>query len=82
MMSLNDTTIATIRTTVNSSYLTAAAAVLYKLFGWDVKVEDLLPFMPIIVPAIAVFYRLSLYIGTRWPTLGTILFGVQKKPTY
>lgn len=80
---MTDSQKATIRTVANNTVLTAVAALLYKVFGWEVKVEDLLPFLPIIVPAIGVFYRLSLWVSKKVPALNYILFGgVKATPSY
>ena len=79
---MQQSTTATIRTTVNGTILTAVVSLAYKLFGWEVKVDDLLPFLPLLAPCIAVFYRLSLYLSERFPAIGYILFGVNKSPSY
>ncbi len=77
-----DTTVGTIRTGVQTTVLTAVAAVMCKVFGWDVQVEDLLPWLPVVAPVALVFYRLSRYLSDKLPGLGYILFGIVKKPAY
>lgn len=79
---MKDTTTATVRTTVNTTVLAALGALLYKIFGWDIKVEDMLPFLPVIAAVVAVFYRLSLAVTAKWPVVGYILFGRTTPPTY
>ena len=78
----SDTAIATLRTTWNTSILTALSVAVYKIFGWKVTVDELLPYMPLIIPVVGVFYRASVAISGRWPMVGKILFGVNKTPAY
>lgn len=73
---------ATVRTTVNMLVLTAIVSVVARYTGWEVKVEDLLPYLPALAPVAAVFYRLSRYLTGRFPVLGWILFGSGKEPEY
>ena len=42
----------------------------------------LLPFVPLLVPVIAVFYRASLAVAKRWPVLAYVLFGKPQSPVY
>lgn len=79
---MKDTTTATIRTTVNGTVLTAVVALIVKLTGWEIDAEDLLPFVPVIVPIIAVFYRLSLWLTEKFPVVGYVLFGKPVTPKY
>lgn len=74
--------VATVRTTVNASVLAALLALIARLTHWQVQAEDLLPYMPIIIPVVAAFYRLSLMLSKRYPWLGTILYGVNAAPVY
>jgi len=79
---MNDTTIATVRTGWNTTIFAAFAALVYKLFGWEVKVEDLLPYLPVILPVAAAFYRLSRLISEKLPWIGYVLFGVNRPPSF
>lgn len=79
---MNDTTTATVRTTVNGTVLTAVIALVVKITGWDITVEEVLPYTPLMVPIIAIFYRASRAIADKWPKIGVILFGPRATPTY
>lgn len=79
---MNDTKKATVRTTVNTTVLAAICALVYQLFGWSWTVDDLLPYVGLVAPVVAVFYRLSLWASKKWPTVGYILFGINEQPTY
>jgi hypothetical protein len=78
---MNDKNVATVRTGWNVGLFTAAAALLYKLTGWVVTVDDLLPFAPVIAIVGGVFYRLSRVISEKVKWLGYILFGNTSTPT-
>lgn len=78
----SDTNIATMRTTTNMSLLTVIVLILNKVFDWDITLDELLVFTPVIVPAILVFYRLSLYLTKKFPPVGYVLFGYKEAPTY
>lgn len=75
-------TVATVRTTVNTAILAAVLALTANRFGWTVKAKDLLPYMPAIIPIVAVFYRLTRFIADRWPAIGVVLFGISTPPAY
>ncbi len=79
---MNDTSTATVRTTVNGTILTAIIIAVAAGFGWTIEVGDLAPYLPVLAAAIGVFYRLSLYISERWPKLGFVLFGKATSPSY
>lgn len=79
---MNDTTTATVRTTVQGTVLTALASLLSRWFGWNITLDDLLPLAPLVAFVIAVFYRLSRMLTERFPILKYILFGVGQAPTY
>ena len=79
---MSNTSTATLRTTVNGTVLTAVLALVAKFTGIEVTLEDVLPWTPIIVPIIAVFYRASLYLSEKFPKLGWVLFGRNTPPTY
>lgn len=74
--------VGTVRTTVNTAILVGLAAIAAKVFDVDVKAEDLLPYAPIAVPVVAVFYRLSRAVTDRWPQIGYVLFGNARPPAY
>jgi spore germination protein YaaH len=74
--------VAVVRTTVQTTVLTAIAAVIFKVTGVDLKLEDLLPWVPIAAPVAAVFYRASRAIADRFPSIGYILFGIPRPPAY
>jgi hypothetical protein len=82
LKNISSENVATVRTTVNMTVLSALLAVLAKVFGWEVQVEDLLPYLPIFVPVIAAFYRLTRYLATKWTWLGVLLFGIDSPPSY
>lgn len=74
--------VATVRTTVQTVVLTAVVAVIAKLTDWQVEVDDLLPYVPLLAPVAAVFYRASRWLTARYPSLGWVLFGSGKEPEY
>lgn len=82
MKPLKNTTTATIRTTVNGTVLTAVAAIVAKLTHTDVSTDDLLPYLPAAPIVIGVFYRTSLWLTDKFPTVGYILFGKRDEPIY
>jgi hypothetical protein len=69
--------IATIKTAFNTSILVILFTTLNIVFDWDITVEHLLPFVPIIFVVLGMFYRTSLVITKKWPNMGYILFGVR-----
>lgn len=77
-----DTTIGTVRTAVNGTVGTAVLLLLNKLLGWELSLEDLLPYTPLALPVIAAGYRASLWAAERFPSLGWVLFGIRKRPAY
>ncbi len=78
----SDRNTATIRTTVNTTVLTILSSLIFRLFKWEVSVDDLVLWSPIIAPVAAIFYRASLVLSEKLPWLGYILFGKVKPPTY
>lgn len=74
--------IATIRTTVNSTVLLYITIFLNWVFDWNISLDDLAPFAPVILAVVAIFYRLSLWLNEKFPTLGWILFGYKTPPSY
>lgn len=79
---LKSETVGTIRTTVNMTVLGAIIALVAKFTDWDLEVDDLLPFVPILIPVVAAFYRLSLYLAHKIEWLGVLLYGINAPPTY
>jgi hypothetical protein len=74
--------IATIRTTVNGTVLAAVLALIAKLTGWEVSTDELLPYVPALVPIIAVFYRVTLWLSVKFPSVAWVLFGKGEPPKY
>lgn len=79
---MNDINTATKRTTVNGTILVAVIVAAANLFGWTIELADLTPFIPVLAGAILVFYRLSLVVSAKWPSVGYVLFGSKTEPTY
>ena len=79
---MTNVNIATVRTTVNTTVLAAILALIAKLTHWSVTAEDLLPYMPLIIPVVAAFYRVSLLLSQKFAWLGNILYGVPTAPIY
>ena len=79
---MNDINTATKRTTINGTILTAMIIGAANLFGWTIEIADLAPFLPVFAGAILVFYRLSLVVSAKWPSVGYVLFGSKTEPTY
>lgn len=78
----SDENIASTRTTVNTAVIAVIVMLANQIFGWELTVEQLLPFMPVIVPAYFFVVRVSYYLAERFPTLGRVLFGITAKPLY
>ena len=79
---MNNTNTATVRTAWNGAIISAFLIGLAKVFGWNVELDDLAPFLPVIVAVIAVVYRASLALAEWKPVLGKILFGKTAAPVY
>jgi hypothetical protein len=79
---MSNATIATVRTTVNTTWLAFLVMLLNTWFDWDVTVEELLPWTPVIAAVVAFFYRVTRWAGEKWPKLGTLLFGLKVTPVY
>ena len=79
---MNDTTTATIRTTWNGTIVAGLIVASAAIFGWDISLDDLGPFLPVIAVAIGVIYRLSLALAEKWPKVGYVLFGRRETPAY
>ncbi len=73
---------ATVRTTANLTSLTLVVLILNRIFDWDISLDDLLPFTPLIAGVIAAYYRISRYVAKRWPTMGYLLFAYVEEPRY
>lgn len=78
---MSDASVATTRTTVNSTVAALFALVLSNLFGWEISVSDPV-YLALVGFGVPVFYRLSLWASAKWPTVGYVLFGTGKTPTY
>jgi hypothetical protein len=79
---MNDVNTATKRTTVNGTILTAVIIAAANVFGWNIEIADLAPFLPVFAAVILVFYRASLVVAEKWPSLGYVLFGSKRAPEY
>ena len=79
---MNDTAIATKRTTVNIGGLTVVLGLLAKIFGWkwNIDANQLAQYGPVIGVAYGVWYRLSRLVTTKVPALGWLLFGSGQEP--
>lgn len=74
--------VATKRTAVNITAITAIVGVIAKLTGWQLRIEpeDLIWIAPIMGVVGGVGYRLSRAITTQWPWVGWVIFGSGKEP--
>ena len=78
---MNDKNTATIRTTVNSAWVSAVAVLLTNLFGWEIDLND--PVVILVLPAVGVVvYRISVVLSEKIPWIGYILYGVNRSPGY
>ena len=82
MANLQDTTTGSIRTGVNGAVFTSLIVLLNAVFGWNITVSDLAPYLPLLSVVYAFFYRLSRLIADKVPGFGVLLFGVHKPPVY
>ncbi len=80
-MNSSDKNTATVRSGWQVGVFAALASILYKLTGWEISLEDLLPYSPVIAVVGAAFYRLSLVISEKLPWIGYVLFGNRKTPS-
>lgn len=78
---MTDTRTATLRTTVNSTWLVALVALAHQA-GWRVDADSLAPLLPAVPVIVGCWYRGCLLASARWPWLGWVLFGVSANPTY
>jgi len=78
----SDQNIASTRTTVNTTVLAMIVMLANKFLNWNLTVEDLLPWMPIIVPVYYAGVRVSYFLAERFPKVATVLFGIVKEPVY
>lgn len=79
---MTDTLRASLRTGWFAGILTAILGTINARFNWDLTVDDLLPFAPVVAIAAGVAYRASRVLADRWPSIGFVLFGSTKTPTY
>ena len=79
---MNPTTIATVRTGWNAGVLALVLALVRRVFGFEVSVELVELFAPVLAVVVAIFYRASRVLADRYPTLGYVLFGSPQSPTY
>lgn len=77
---LSATATATVRSGWFIGVLTALVGFANKWFGWDLTVEQLLPYAPIAAVVGGAVYRAARALGDRYPIIGTILFGINKAP--
>lgn len=79
---LKSETVGTVRTTVNVTILALIVSLIAKVTGWKVRAEDILPYVPLLIPVIAAFYRLSLYVAQKVTWIGVLLYGINSAPSY
>ena len=79
---MTDTLRASLRTGWFAGILTAFLGTINARFGWDLTVDDLLPFAPVVAIIAGVAYRASRVLADRWPSIGFVLFGSTKAPSY
>lgn len=80
-MNSSDKNTATVRSGWQVGVLSAVVALVYKLTGWEVTIDQLLPYAPAIAVVAGVFYRLSRVLSEKLPWIGYVLFGNKKTPT-
>ena len=79
---MNDKMTGTVRTVVPAGWLALIVMVLNRVADWDLTLDELMPFLPIIMGGLGVFYRAARELEQRWPVIGRILFGSGKTPSY
>jgi hypothetical protein len=78
-----DETIATIRSTYNPALAGSVLLLLNRFLGWNLSLEDLVPYAPALAVGYGVFYRLSLWASTKSNFIGYVLFAKDGvKPIY
>ena len=78
----SDQNVASTRTTVNTTVISLIVVLLNKYLNWDLTLEDLLPWMPLIVPVYFAAVRVSYFVAERYPQFARVLFGITKEPVY
>lgn len=76
---MSDVTTATVRTTVPAVWTAILVAVAHELFDWHLDPTQV---AAAIVVALPFVYRLGRLLEARWPSIGYVLFGSAKVPSY
>lgn len=77
----NPKNIATLRTALPAAWVTVITYAAAK-FGFDLSDQDMTVLLLVIPVVLPIFYRLAREIEVRYPTIGRIIFGSIKTPTY
>jgi len=79
---MNDVNLATKRTAINVGGLAAFIGLVAKLFGVDITVsaDQLVALSPLIAAVVAVSYRVSRLLASKFPKSGWVLFGSGQEP--
>lgn len=78
---MSDKTIGAIRTGLPAAWATLLVWAAAR-FGLDLSDEDMAALLVVIPVVIPIFYRAAREVEARWPTIGRVLFGSAKTPTY
>ena len=67
---------------MNTSIMASLVLLLNQIFNWNLTLNDITPYMPLIVGVIFFTYRLSLALASLSPWLGKVLFLINEPPSY
>lgn len=77
-----DVAVATKRTAIPAFWFTVIVTGANQIFGWQVTLDELLPWTPALLIGYGVIYRAARWAEARFPTLGKIVFGTGETPQY
>ena len=78
---MSDVRTATVRTTVPAVWVSLVLWLVVRL-GWSPSEEDWQMLMLVAPVVLGVVYRLGRELEARWPSVGRVLFGSSRRPSY
>lgn len=78
---MSDVRTATVRTTVPAVWVSLVLWLVVRL-GWSPSEEDWQMLMLVAPVVLGVVYRLGRELEARWPSVGRVLFGSVRRPSY
>jgi hypothetical protein len=78
---MSDVRTATVRTTVPAVWVSLGSWLVVRL-GWSPSADDWQQIMLVMPVVLGVVYRLGRELEARWPSVGRVLFGSSRRPSY